>query len=375
MHRLRQSLERYYADEGQNDPVLIEFPKGSHAPRFSERPYFSLPISGVGPSATSAPAGPRKPMDFRVAVSTLTVLDSRGREVWRHQFDDRTESGWYEGASHVRRCAFADIDGDGAVETLFVFCPISFGRQGSTLFCFSESGDIKWTYRPGRPEVKDNRRVYKAPYFISNVVIVPVGPDRTLRILVSSNHHAHNPNQVVLLEPRRGKIVSEYWHSGHLLYVAHADLNNDGSEEILLAGVDNAERCGTLVVFDSREIDGSSHHPKVHLFGFRSGTEKAIVLFPRSCISRYSEYNRVIDLRITDQRRILVVVNEGISEVNNPGQMIYGLDYKLRVVSASPDGHLLEKHAELFRQKQVDHRWTDAETEDLRKRVRVLGKI
>ena len=35
--RLRQTLELYYANEGQNDPVVLSLPRGGYVPEFSER--------------------------------------------------------------------------------------------------------------------------------------------------------------------------------------------------------------------------------------------------------------------------------------------------------------------------------------------------
>jgi serine/threonine-protein kinase len=39
--RLRSRLERYYADEGQTDDLIIELPKGKYVPRFAARPVRS----------------------------------------------------------------------------------------------------------------------------------------------------------------------------------------------------------------------------------------------------------------------------------------------------------------------------------------------
>jgi hypothetical protein len=312
------------------------------------------------------------PADFRIEVSTLIVVDGQGQEIWRHQFPGRLEPSSYDHRNLIRRCVFADLDGDGKTETLFVHVPLDFASVGTPLICFDEDGRIKWQFDPGRT-IRDTRQEYFPPYFISSVNIIPV-TDASLRILVSSNHYLHNPNQIAMLDSS-GNLISEYWHSGHLYCVAHADLNGDGVEEVLLAGVNNGYRVGTLVIFDSRNVSGASSQPGRQIFGFPPGTEKAVVLFPRTCVSQNASYTRVSELRITRERRIVLAVVEGISEAQNPGVMIYELDFRLNVVNCRPESHLQEAHRAMELQGILDHPWTEDENERLRSQVIIKGGV
>jgi transcriptional regulator with XRE-family HTH domain len=321
-------------------------------------------------SARGLQTGP--PADFRAEAATLIATDGQGREVWRHQFPTRFAQGVYDNRDAIRRCTFADVDADGAVETLFVYVPLDFGSVGATLFCFDEDGKVRWTFEPGKV-IRDTRQEYRPPYFISNVQIIPM-PDARPRILVSSNHYLHNPNQIAMLDVR-GALISEYWHSGHLLSITHADLNGDGVGEILLGGVNNGYRQATMVVFDPRNVQGASTQPDRQILGFPPGTEKAVVLFPRTCLSKNSPYNRVHSLWITKERRIVLPIVEGVSEARNPGVMIYELDFNLNVISARPDSHLQEAHRLLEIEGALDHSWTEAENERLRSQVIVKGSL
>lgn len=327
-----------------------------------------LATSAATPLSNAA-AGP--PAAFRIEVGTLIVVDAEGRELWRHRFPSRLEPGSYSDVHLARRCVFADIDGDGGIETLFVYVPLEFTEVGTTLFCFSVDGSVRWQFEPGR-QIRDTRQEYLPPYYISTIAVIPVKAVGT-RILVSSNHYLHNPNQVAILDSD-GRLVSEYWHSGHLYSVAHADINGDGVEEILLGGVNNGYRLGTLVIFDSRNVAGASSQPGRQILGFPAGTEKVVVLFPRSCVSEDASYTRVSELRITRERRIVVVVTEGVSEARNPGVMIYELDFDLNVVNCRPDSHLRDAHRALEIQGQVDHSWTEEENERLRRAVIIIRR-
>jgi transcriptional regulator with XRE-family HTH domain len=332
---------------------------------------YGLKAAVAEPSVRRAQS-PQPPADFRIEVSTLIVVDGQGHELWRHQFPSRLEPTSYDQRNLIRRCSFADLDGDGKTETLFVHVPLDFASVGTTLICFGEDGTIRWQFDPGRP-IRDTRQEYFPPYFISSVNIIPV-KDAGPQILVSSNHYLHNPNQIAMLDSS-GTLISEYWHSGHLYSVAHADLNGDGVEEILLAGVNNGYRLGTLVIFDSRSVSGASSQPGRQILGFPPGTEKAVVLFPRTCVSQNASYNRVVELRITRERRIVLAVVEGVSEARNPGVMIYELDFGLNIVNCRPDSHLQEAHRAMELEGALDHPWTEEENERLSNQVVVMGQL
>ena len=330
-----------------------------------------LALNGVPftPAALSASSGP--PVDYRIETSTVIATDGEGREIWRHKFSERLTKSAYEGEPAVRRCVFADIDRDGLVETLFVYFPLDFASVGTELLCFAQDGRVKWRFTPGKA-IKDTRQDYRPPFFISNVQAIPVG--NASRILVSSNHYLHNPNQIAMLDAH-GHLVSEYWHSGHLYVTAHIDLNGDGVEEILLAGVNNGYRLGTLLVFDSRNVSGASSQPDRQIFGFPPGSERAVILFPRTCVSKDASYIRAMELRITRERRIVVAVCDGVSEQRNPGVMIYELDFALSIVNCRPDSHLQEAHRQMELDGKLDHSWTEEENESLRRQVIVRGGI
>ncbi len=313
-------------------------------------------------------AGP--PADFRIEVKTLIVLDGQGHEIWRYEFPTRFQKNVYED-SGVRKCSFGDIDGDAGVEMLFVFVPENFGSVGTALFCFSEDGTLKWRFEPGRA-IRDTRQEYRPPFFISNVRIVPL-PDSSSRIMVSSNHYLHNPNQIAMLDSK-GNLIGEYWHSGHLLHVVLADINGDGIEEILLGGVNNGYRQATLVILDPRRVNGASRQPVIQILDLPPGTEESVVLFPRTCVSRNSEYNRVTGLNVTVERRIVLATAEGVSEDRNPGVMIYELDFDLHVISARPDSHLKEAHRSFELDGKLDHSWTEDENERLKAAVIVNSR-
>jgi hypothetical protein len=97
------------------------------------------------------------------------------------------------------------------------------------------------------------------------------------------------------------------------------------------------------------------------LLNMPKATEKAVVSFPRSCVSLGELYTRAEALHVSKDR-IMVVTAEGTVERSNPG-FIYELDYKLMVIKVTPNGMPVSRlHSDLEAQGKLDHAF-DAEKE------------
>jgi len=79
--RLRQALARYYAGAGRNDPVLIEFPRGTYVPSFQRTAAGGAPPTKANDSLFSGSAAPEKSADKTVhsRPSDRNALDLFGR--------------------------------------------------------------------------------------------------------------------------------------------------------------------------------------------------------------------------------------------------------------------------------------------------------
>jgi len=65
--RLRRALQRYYADEGRDDPVIITLPRGTYVPTFALR----APVVHPAPPPPAKPA--RRPVGAALAIILLLV--------------------------------------------------------------------------------------------------------------------------------------------------------------------------------------------------------------------------------------------------------------------------------------------------------------
>ncbi len=354
----------------QNSLVKPPWWADPRLPRWYALALTMLVLAVAGIWFASARHGP--PALFHHEANALIVTDAQGRETWRRMF----EEGLYDGSTpesmlRNRQAWFGDLDGDGGTELLYAYHPATIEKHGVNLFCFSHDGREKWRFVPGK-KVSTRALEFPPPYRINCFMPLTPGTDHTRKIVVSSHHISRYPDQVVVLS-HTGAVLGEYWHSGQLAYPDLADLDGDGTEEILLGGISNGYHAATLVVLDPRELGGASveQNPDYQLQGFPPGREKARILFPRTCINRkFHPYNWTQSLDFSGDR-IKLSVRE--RERDFPSAVVYHLDRRLNLAGLEFADTLRSLHSGLEAAGQLDHPLTDKEINELRK-IRYLKR-
>lgn len=360
-----EDLDRWKAEVGDrprwwNDSAILR--------------WYSLMVSAaavalLGWAVAERRAGrhPGEPSLYRVEQRTLVVMDASGRQLWSHSFDDPFAYQAYEGGLGLLRTAFADVDGDGRTELLFAYYSVRADTEGVDLYCFSDTGQSKWKFSPGRA-VRDGEHVYPGPYIVTAFAFVDLGGKAGRAVAVTSRHAVYYPNQFVILDAK-GRPRGEYWHSGHLDNLAFADLDGDGVKEVLLSGVNNGHHAAALIALDARDFTGASDQGAASRYQIRDlplHKERALVLFPPTCMNRkLALYNMAYEV-FTADGPIRVHVRE-----NEPREfVIYTLDNQLRCIRAEATDGYRVGHMRMEAQRVLDHPLTDAEIEGWRQAVR-----
>ena len=316
-------------------------------------------------------ARPGAPVQFSMEQRTLIVRDAAGREVWRKVFDEPFLPAVTPSDLLAQRLAeFADLDGDGQNEFLFVYRPVSEPVRGDTLFCFSSRGRLLWQYRTDRT-VSAPKESFGPPYLAGFFLALPAGPDGARRIVYVSHHVSYYPAQVATLSPH-GRVLGEYWHSGHFLFGEAARLEGRDGADVLLAGISNSFRTSTLVALDPDNLRCASderEHPDYQLDFPGRDCEVARIVLPRTCISRlFDPYSRPLGLRVHPGH-----VEMGTAEhsARKDCATIFRFDRQLRLQTAEVIDSFLAHHRELEAEGQLDHPFTEAEAKTLYQ-IRVL---
>jgi hypothetical protein len=300
-----------------------------------------------------------QPNDIKIQGNSVIAVDLKGREIWRHVFPWVLRETDYTLQERFVHYWLGDLKGDGERQLVFGTLPYNTMADGTPVFCFRADGRVRWQFVPGHSVVDGSGDNMLPPYFANTVRVVQGKRPADTRIVISSNHYMNQANQVAFLDVN-GKVVGEYWHPGHLIHLEQADLDGDGRKELLLGGVNNGDHQATLVVLDPLKISGSvtpkeMRDHRFELLGMPAANERAVLLFPRSCISTGQPYTRVQSVHVSKDR-ILVAVAENTEE-DSPLGFVYELDYRLNVVNVEPtNGVLVAKaHHELEVEGKLDH--------------------
>jgi hypothetical protein len=184
-----------------------------------------------------------------------------------------------------------------------------------------------------------------------------------LLLLTVANHHLWYPSQVALLDPRNGRVVEQYWHPGAIRHYVLQDLDWDGREELLLAGVNNPGSGlghGALAVL-KLPFSRAGHpaptagDPLPPLCG---GGEWAYLMFPTPDVDAIMGILPAVTQLTVDpggQIRVHVPLPEG-------GGTIYSIGFDLRLQEFRFSDNFIPMHERYYRQRLLDHALSPAET-------------
>ncbi|HTT33547.1 MAG TPA: hypothetical protein VMH48_08090 [Methylomirabilota bacterium] len=400
MNRLRHALETYYEGEGKADPVAIYLPNRSVASgdgRSEKRWIWAVSrgdaedralldrvsadrptIPQVGPQkrlrmvaaavALCAAVGvavyftihlltvPDQPRFGRLEGSALVIVDAEGKEVWRKVFPEGIGPAWYYANGVASRLWFGDLDGKGHTSVLFSYLPADESQpHSSTLICYSDRGKERWRWTPGigLAELEGVLSTFKT----SAIRVLKAAERRPPRIVVESNRDPSwgGPSQIAVLDSS-GTTLSEYWHAGGLRDMVVADLDGDGKEEIIAAGVAHGyDSQATMVVMDADRMSGASkevQQPEFQIHGKGMAQERLRLLFPRSDLNRASfRSNHAIEPTFQDGNLRLKVL-ECLAPIGCP--LDYEFDKNFHLIAVSPSNDEFRSAHDRFYQKGRD---------------------
>ena len=287
--------------------------------------------------------------DWRVEGSSLLALDARGRELWRLQLGRSLHPEQYSREHDTPAAWIEDIDGDGRKELLF--CHHRDGASHGDLICFSETGEPKWRWTPGGSAASFPENL-RPPYAADRVHVFR--HKGQLRILVSSIHHTYFPSQLAMLDSQ-GKLLREYWHSGHITEFRAVEWPEYPEPLIVVAGIANGYKAADLIVLSLSEFGGASHEesPEHQLPG-GPPRELARLLFPVSCVTRASvPFNQPSSLRVHGPS-LEVGINEN-SGLDRDPVVLYTFRPDWSLASVGLSSMYESAHASLERQGILSH--------------------
>jgi hypothetical protein len=413
VNRLRHALRSYYEQEGTDDPITIYLPnraatagESAHEARWiAAKIREGAESSGTAPTLDRDPVHPGKKRKIAAATAVLAVLgiavfvlvrassqyprpqfgrmdgtrlrifDAAGKELWSKNFPDGFGPDWYYNETmwgpHIW---FADLEGKGHTSVLFSYSRAGtpLKPQSSTLICYSDRGKEKWRWNPGR----DLRELNGSPatYMTHSLQILKATKNRPVKIVVASQHFPWWPMQIALVDSN-GKTISEYWHSGGLEFMALADLDGDGKQEIIATGVANGyDHKAALVVLDPDKVFGASTEtrPEFQIHGMGTAHERLRLLFERSDLNRALNQFDIAMQPTFDNGILRLTVAECITPPTYGCPIWYEFDKNFHLIAAFAGGDEFRSAHNRFYQTGKDAHTLSAEEQAAFRKVRCL---
>lgn len=417
VNRLRHALDTYYKGEGKSDPITIVLPNraASAVNGTQEKLWIVAKPRAAGPGPAGSPQGkegeradeagragsrrglkigagiaalsvaglaayvtirmlvllPDQPKVGKLDGSALVIMNADGKELWRKVFPEGFGPDWYYAQWQPAHIWFGDLEGKGHTSVLFSYAPVGPLAHSSTLICYSDRGKERWRWTPGRelPELAGSPAT-----FVTHAVRVLKATDKKPpRIVVLSQHYPWWPTQMAILDSN-GKTISEYSHSGGLSGLVLADLDGDGREEIIAAGISEYDHQATLVVLDPDRVFGASTEvqPEFQIHGMGAAQERLRLLFPRSDLNRaLYQFNVATELTVEGGILRLTVFE---CTVPFPGgcRIYYEFDNNFRLIAAYAGSDEFRSAHERFYQTGKAAHTLSAEEQAAFQKVRCL---
>ena len=191
------------------------------------------------------------------------------------------------------------------------------------------------------------------------------------RIVALSTHNPWAPSQVAILDPE-GRLLSEYWHSGHLDYLTLADLDGNGREEIIVSGTSNGYHQATMVVLDANQVHGASleaARPEIQIHGMGPPHERVRLLFHRSDLSSASVPHHMALESTVRNGHIRVRTEE--CRLQPYCDMWYEFDNLFQLFHVEPSDVFRMVHDDYYRKETNPHHFGPEEAKEF-ERVRCL---
>lgn len=289
------------------------------------------------------------PIDKNITYAELVgnriqFKNSVGFEVVSFQFDERNRNQLEENLGLQKLYKFKDITGDG-INEIFWGDSVNLNSEDIGSFkAWSVTGDsLIWEQEIDVTMDFPRQQGLNQMYFFINELEFAEGRSGKDYLIVVADAGQNFPGVIIKVEMNTGKIISYYTHVGNLSEIEAIDLNNDGKDEIIATGINNAFWMASIVVLDIENIQGHSPTRGDYILdNMPKANEIGYILVPKSIVGsvyddvyKYSRGDRIYNR--TEQNRFVVSIydlpNTIFRELDVSGRLYYSFDYSLVVQS------------------------------------------
>jgi|GEM_PF-3589962 len=264
---------------------------------------------------------------------------------------------------HLLEPLVRDVDLDGRSEVVFSVQQPEPRSATEHLHCYTPNGELRWKIALGRPQTIRGRAF--TPYYLTHFLRW-IETRQTTYLLVVARHHLWYPTQVLLLDPKTGETISEYWHPGYFNAILTFDVHNDGTPELLMGGTNNPDHGPghPIIAVLDLPFKAPSNHP--NLFGPQNSREHSYIVLPRpDSMDVHTELLGVKSLQRHRQNRFSANVRS-----SDDNLLYYEFDADLNVTDLRPTDAMIRIHNRFATAGHLDHRYSRHELDSWKRVLR-----
>ncbi len=270
-----------------------------------------------------------------------------------------------------------DIDGNKTKEILLTGDSDHKGFSRDTLYCLNGNGTMRWKQGISVPgEFVGSRHKNIGWWRILDFFVHSNSASQDSQLFAYARAGRWSPSVFYELEPSTGKILQQYWHSGHIQTATTYFNENSENYDLLIGAINDTYNKAALAVLNPIEFQG--YAPGRELFEtdtFFRAKEKFYITFKPSILSElYNSalYNQVSEIIQTDEENLIIHTKEKLGRLsdNQFVSIYYILDSNYSVIDVYGDDNFVKLYSDLYEKGELEEPLNNKYWESLKKSMK-----
>lgn len=286
------------------------------------------------------------PVFAKIKNYVLTVYSKDAEILWKKGvigLPDQTTEDTPGSCNIERKLMLGDLDGNGINEILIAGVNLNGSFTMDSLYCYEHDGKLRWAISAGKIiSFGDTTATQHSTPNILDLMVIKKTTNSLPQLFVVANEYRYSPTKLFEVDPKNGREIQAYYNRGGGGTLLQYDIDRDGKQEIIFAGINDTYNRAFLAVLDPTNINGhapvtAQYQPK----NITAAPEKYYLLFPLTLLAKnYSAtpYNFPMRIWTTNEKKINYQIQErlqhfAIKELEI--QVVYSIDSTMQVKSVS----------------------------------------
>lgn len=234
------------------------------------------------------------PTFLKVDKGLVSVFGEQGELLWQKLVtgipDGRSDVAVSLDLQEKRYFSITDIDGNGR-NVVLLSGPTPASRKAvlatDTLYCYEGDGTLRWRAGAGSLAVfgESGKAQSTRKLFVDWTTVQR--KDHPPKLFAIARDYSYSPAKVAEIDARTGRELSSYHNRGHAQRLLATDVTNDGNEELVWGGINDAYNNAFVAVLDPHNVKGHAPVPDMfHPVSEPAGSEMYYILFPQSPVGK-----------------------------------------------------------------------------------------